>query len=286
MEVQDNNQTTEAVESQQPQGLTPDQRLQAIDERERAIKEYENRVRNEIETYNSQMSEKMEKINSFEERIKKDPFGVLGEYGHSYDSLTELALGDSVEKTPDARIKELEKTISELKSERENEKAQLEQKDRAQKIENSIKQYKNQFLDEAKQAGDKYSLYTMNSDEASDLAYDVAEAYHKEHGKLPEKGVILDYVENYLQDYYQGVIDKLKENSKFKDQFIMNPQNNDDPAIVNNDLLPPFAQENVDTHQQNSGQPSENSVIPKFNAGGSFERMREQKLWEIKRKLQ
>jgi hypothetical protein len=269
--------------------LTIDQREQQIKERERVLGEREQNTKAQIDTYNQQMHERMEKLKkyeNFESRLKNDALGTLEELGYSYDKLTEKALGQKIEPTPEERFKQLESTISELQNEKKQELEKRQQQEKQERLESGIKHYKNQLMNEVDENLNKYPVYkTMNPDEANDLAYEVAENYFKEHDRIPEKQLVLEYVENYLTEYYTSLIDNMKKVSKFKDMFSQNPESSNEPTEINNDLLPPFAQKPVDNGQQNSGHTSTSSGNIGVTAGGSFERLREQKLFEIKQKL-
>lgn len=237
------NAVAEAAEGQQPPPVEPEKapepsaeeqkfaaKFAALSRKEKQLRAKERELEARLKQYeqSSQGKEKeIEGIKNLPERLKKDPLGVMKEFGLTYEQLTEIVLNDG-KPTQDSVMKEalspVEKKIAELEAKL----AEKEAKEQEERLNSTKSGFMKQLKDFTSADTEAYEL--IEAEGAHDLVYDVIEThynqkmaeYREEFSEDPDvetaNTFILsnkqaaDAVENYLFENAK----KLTERNKIK----------------------------------------------------------------------
>lgn len=179
--------------------------LDARDQRLKALETELNKMKAERE---SQDSELKSKLKSGGLKALRDEVGL------TYEQLTEQALNDE-NPTPQQMMQRLREElkseyseqISALRKELEDEKARKQQ-DAEESAKNAYKSELKDFISK----NEKYELTQTN--EAYDLAYDVAEQYYAQTGKVLSYEEAANYVEEHLEEQANKILELKKIKAK------------------------------------------------------------------------
>lgn len=199
----------ESKEENKPPEATkePDQfasKFAALTRKERAIKQREAELDARLAKMEAEAAERNKKYEGYDQlgqRIKNEPLKVLEENGITLEQLSEILLNDG-KLTPEQQIARLkEEMTGGFKSELEQLKAQLAEKEAAaeeQKYASIIEGFKEEISDFVTETPETYEL--INANESVDLVYEVIEEHHKETGRVLSIKEAADQVEAYLEE--------------------------------------------------------------------------------------
>lgn len=169
-------------EEPKPEDVKFAAKFAALGRREKEIRMREQRVAQsmkQMEDRLKQMEERVKDADSFDERLKTDPLGVLEKKGLSYKDLTEkfvLKPEETPETKQNSTIDELRnqvKALAErLEKDEQTKKTSLEQAQK-QQIERAKQNYLNSLTTFVNDAGEKYELIRRN--DAVNVVYEVME---------------------------------------------------------------------------------------------------------------
>jgi len=187
----------------------------ALSRKEKALRQRER----ELDERMSELESKLEATREPEEvkipletRLRKDPLGTLEEMGVGYDVLTDIMLNEGKLPLEMQTKLMLEERDRSLRSELEELKAQLAEKETREvesRHEQTINNFKGEIEQHVSSMEDKYEMLSVEGDDAVDLVYNVISQHFEQSGDVLDVQTATELTEEYLYD-------EAKKRSKLK----------------------------------------------------------------------
>lgn len=225
----------------------------ALSRKEKALKQQEQTLKQaqeEAERKVSELTAKYSKFDSFEDRLKKEPLAVLGEYGLNVEQLVEIALNggkptvdmatSELERKFQSKLQEIEQKLLEKElKEAESLKAKEEQ-EQEKLIEGFVSEIEGFITSNP----DKYEFINEYQESINDV-YELILEYYNRDQRIISIEEAADLVEQALEQEAERATKLKKISSKFKVQESQTKPSTENKPTLNNNLSAPQNAEKV-----------------------------------------
>lgn len=214
--VKEVSEPVEEKKAEAPQVVEQDQkfaaRFAALSRKEKQMREQESKLQQQMQELQAKLQAFEEQQKTFEpfktipDRLKREPVKVLKEQGFTPEQLAEMILNDG-DPTPDMKMSEYEKKISQKLEEMEKKIAEKEAKEQEEKYAAAVESFKSQLVDFINK-DETYELIKAN--DGADLVFEVIEAHHNETGQILSNKEACDAVEEHFLEEARKLVDREK----------------------------------------------------------------------------